>query len=249
MSTVVELEVEGQQLVNDIQDLSIQDQTNLKSISEERHEVDCENNHHGVCAICLNKIVLQETGLVKGCEHAYCVTCILRWATYKKEPTCPQCKHPFDFLYVHRSLDGSIQDYMFEESVCLLLRASWFKPLIVEEKQEVNDDMDYLYAYAYEDEEELEDFYFTSSPSLRIGNRRWGDNGYVRAGRQEARPAHRPPNSQDLGAGSSRQAKKKEAAGPKETVGRRAKRALKREAADKVAAEKHQQHLVRMGRT
>ncbi|KAK4339121.1 hypothetical protein RND71_040583 [Anisodus tanguticus] len=177
------------------------------------------------------------------------VTCILRWATYKKEPTCPQCKHPFDFLYVHRSLDGSIQDYMFEESVCLLLRASWFKPLIVEEKQEVNDDMDYLYAYAYEDEEELEDFYFTSSPSLRIGNRRWGDNGYVRAGRQEARPAHRPPNSQDLGAGSSRQAKKKEAAGPKETVGRRAKRALKREAADKVAAEKHQQHLVRMGRT
>lgn len=27
--------------------------------------------HYGVCAICLNKIVLQETALVKGCEHAY----------------------------------------------------------------------------------------------------------------------------------------------------------------------------------
>ena len=26
---------------------------------------------HGVCAICLNQIVLQETALVKGCEHAY----------------------------------------------------------------------------------------------------------------------------------------------------------------------------------
>lgn len=25
----------------------------------------------GVCAICLEKIVLQETALVKGCEHAY----------------------------------------------------------------------------------------------------------------------------------------------------------------------------------
>lgn len=29
------------------------------------------NNHHGLCAICLNEIVLQETALVKGCEHAY----------------------------------------------------------------------------------------------------------------------------------------------------------------------------------
>ncbi|XP_055818826.1 uncharacterized protein LOC129887671 isoform X2 [Solanum dulcamara] len=210
MSTVVELEIEDHQLVKNIQDLSIQEQTKMKSNSEERRQVDCVNNHHGVCAICLNKIVLQETALVKGCEHAYC-----------------------------------IQDYMFEESVCLLLRASWFKPLIVEEKQEVDDDMDYH--YAYEDDEELEDFHFTSSPRLHIGNRRWGDNGYVRAGRQEARPAHRP-NSQDSGAGSSRQTKKKETAVPKETVGRRAKRALKREAADKAAAEKHQQHLLRLGR-
>lgn len=246
MSTVVELEIEDQKIVNNIQDLSIQEQTKMKSISEERHQVDCENNHHGVCAICLNKIVLQETALVKGCEHAYCMTCILRWATYKKEPTCPQCKHPFEFLHIHRALDGSIQDYMFEESVCLLLRASWFKPLNVEEKQEVDDDMDHFYAYE-DDDEELEDFHFTSSPSLRIGNRRWGDNGYVRAGRQEARPAHRP-NSQDSGAGPSRQTKKKEAAVPKATVARRAKRALKREAADKAAAEKHQQHLLRLGR-
>jgi hypothetical protein len=28
-------------------------------------------NHGGICAICLDKIVLQETALVKGCEHAY----------------------------------------------------------------------------------------------------------------------------------------------------------------------------------
>lgn len=26
---------------------------------------------HGVCAICLEKIPLEETALVKGCEHAY----------------------------------------------------------------------------------------------------------------------------------------------------------------------------------
>ena len=28
-------------------------------------------SHGGICAICLDKIVLQETALVKGCEHAY----------------------------------------------------------------------------------------------------------------------------------------------------------------------------------
>lgn len=144
------------------------------------------------------------------------------------------------------SLD-SIHDYMFEESVCLLLRASWFKPLIVDEKYDVDDEMEYF--YSYEDDEDLDEVYFGSSSSLRIGNRRWGDNGYVRAGRQEARPVHRP-NVQDPAAGPSRQPKKKEAAGAKESVavGRRAKRALKREAADKEAAAKHQQHLVRLGR-
>ncbi|XP_009624918.1 uncharacterized protein [Nicotiana tomentosiformis] len=246
MATVVEFEC--QQLVNELQDLSIEPQKKMKSTAEETHRVGCENNHHGICAICLNKIMLEETALVKGCEHAYCVTCILRWATYKKEPTCPQCKHPFDFIYIHRALDGSLRDYMFEESVCLLLRASWFKPLIVEERAEVNDDMDDLYMYDYEEEEDLaEDYFVSSSSRLRIGNRRWGDNGYVSAGRQEARPVYRP-NSQESSAGPSREPKKKEDAVPKELVGRRAKRALKREAADKAAAEKHQQRLVRMGR-
>lgn len=37
---------------------------------EENHPVGF-GNHGGVCAICLDKIVLQETALVKGCEHAY----------------------------------------------------------------------------------------------------------------------------------------------------------------------------------
>jgi len=34
------------------------------------------------------------------------VTCILHWATYSQKVTCPQCKHPFEFLTVHRTLDG-----------------------------------------------------------------------------------------------------------------------------------------------
>ncbi|KAL6516351.1 hypothetical protein OROGR_019656 [Orobanche gracilis] len=124
-----------------------------------------------------------------------------------------------------------IHDYMFEESLCLLLRASWYKPLVEVEKEELDKIEDYCY---YDNEEEdLAESYFCSSSSPRIGNRRWGDNGYVRAGRQEARPTYRLCG-QDSDAGSSRQPKKETLS--KEVVGRRAKRASKREAADKAAA-------------
>ncbi|XP_007015289.2 PREDICTED: uncharacterized protein LOC18589991 isoform X1 [Theobroma cacao] len=240
MTSVIKIDAE--QIVNALPNLSLQDQKEMKNKGAVGEE-GCEN-HSGICAICLDKIVLQETALVKGCEHAYCVTCILRWATYSKMPTCPQCKHPFEFLNVHRSLDGRINDYMFEESVCLLLRAAWFEPLIVEDREEVYDDLEDYYPYEDEDDDQ-DEAYYASSPSLRIGNRRWGDNGYVRSGRQEARPVQRS-NFQDSGAGSSREPKKKEVA--KSTMGRRAKRALKREAADKAAAAKHQEHLMRLGR-
>ncbi|XP_010938563.1 uncharacterized protein [Elaeis guineensis] len=210
----------------------------------------------GVCAICLEKIVLQEMALVKGCEHAYCVTCILRWAAYKQKPSCPQCKHPFESLNVHRSLDGCIHDYMFEESVCLLLRAAWFVPLTVEAQEEASEELeDYTQYYNDQDyadddndddgDELDESYYISSSSSIRIGNRRWGDNGYVRAGRKEARPVGQR-SFDDSGAGPSQCPKKKESS--KVVTGRRAKRALKREAADKAAAAKHQQHLQRLGR-
>eukprot|EP00246_Nothoceros_aenigmaticus_P003091 TRINITY_DN1401_c0_g1_i3.p2 TRINITY_DN1401_c0_g1~~TRINITY_DN1401_c0_g1_i3.p2 ORF type:complete len:148 (+),score=21.10 TRINITY_DN1401_c0_g1_i3:567-1010(+) len=59
-----------------------------------------------VCAICREKIAVEETAQIKGCEHSYCVTCILRWASYKPEPWCPQCRLPFTFVYVYKSIDG-----------------------------------------------------------------------------------------------------------------------------------------------
>ncbi|KAI7998548.1 Protein TONNEAU 1a [Camellia lanceoleosa] len=56
--------------------------TNDQSIQEqgrgEGKQVACEN-HHGICAICLNNIVLQETTLVKRCEHAYCWELFSHW--------------------------------------------------------------------------------------------------------------------------------------------------------------------------
>ncbi|KAL9367668.1 hypothetical protein Peur_038867 [Populus x canadensis] len=238
----------------------------------ESSERACEN-HGGICAVCLDKIVLQETALVKELHNDYyrceklndppiyvmddfssrlrssvkVVTCILRWSTYTKNPTCPQCKHPFEFLNIHRSLDGSIQDYMFEESVCLLLRASWFMTLTVEDHEDVYEDPEDYYPYEFEDEDDddLDEVYLSSSSNLRIGNRRWGDNGYVRAGHQEARPVYQA-DFKDSGACTSREPMKKGAA--KDRTGRRAKRTLKREAADKAAASKHQQHLARLGR-
>jgi len=137
---------------------------------------------------------------------------------------------------------------MFEESVCLLLRASWFMTLTVEDHEDVYEDPEDYYPYEFEDEDEddddLDEVYLSSSSNLRIGNRRWGDNGYVRAGHQEARPVYQA-DFKDSGACTSREPKKKEAA--KDRTGRRAKRILKREAADKAAASKHQQHLARLG--
>lgn len=266
-----------QHFAHDLDNLFIADQRKLKGVEEEREKEGQDQTsaitiHDGVCVICLDNIQLQETALVKGCEHAYCVTCILQWATYHEHPKCPQCKQPFESLSVHRALDGSLHDYLFEESVCWLVRATWFTPLGVESPGDFYDDLDdifyyqYQYQYEYEDEnydeEDLDDDYFHNSSNPRIGNRRWGDNGYIRADRQEARPIHKP-NANDSGIGSSRQRKHKEVEMEidassshepkkkevgKDLIGRRAKRALKREAADKAAAAKHQQHLVRLGR-
>ncbi|KAL8140163.1 hypothetical protein V2J09_006184 [Rumex salicifolius] len=251
MSTVTDFDL----LASDVDNFTVQEQGKMKGVMERDKGCLANPCHHGICAICLEKIVLQETALLKGCEHAYCVMCILRWASYNEHPKCPQCKNPFESLHVHRSLDGSLQDYMFEESVCLLLRATWFKPLVVVHQDEPYDEFADVYQYVYEEEyvdvaeydDDLEDAYFNNSASLRIGNRRWGDNGFVRSGRREARPVHRSSIHDTAGAGAG-VGSSSEPNNNKKEAGRRAKRALKREAADKAAAAKHQQLLVRMGR-
>ncbi|KAK2641086.1 hypothetical protein Ddye_022849 [Dipteronia dyeriana] len=61
--------IDGDQLVNDLTNLSIPDKWDMQSKAD-THEMGF-GSHGGVCAICLDKIVLQETALVKGCEHAY----------------------------------------------------------------------------------------------------------------------------------------------------------------------------------
>ncbi|XP_010454216.1 PREDICTED: uncharacterized protein LOC104736009 isoform X2 [Camelina sativa] len=256
MSSVATEIVSEQQVIDGIQELALKDQDNRK-IQEVMIQEPSFGNHGGCCAICLSEIPLQETAMIKGCEHTYCVTCILRWASCKESPTCPQCKNPFDFLSVHRALDGSIEDFLFEESVCLLLRASWFVPLDVMEQTSYSygyhDDFDIPCDYEDEDDD-LDEFYLHGA-SLRIGNRRWGGNGFVRSGRQEARPVQRysgSSSSSSSSSGSSSSEPKEKQVKTASTTGRRAKRAMKREAANKAAevtaAAKHEAHLVRLGR-
>lgn len=241
----VDIAAAAEDLSNDLRRVGVGDQDQMRSPGDIWDlEFDSEE---GVCAICLDEISLQDTALVKGCEHAYCVTCILEWASYSKNPTCPQCKHPFEFINLHRSLDGSLHDYMFEESVCLLLRATWFvDSLALKDAEEVH----YEVGDSYEDENnDLDDDYYSFSPSLRIGNRRWGDNGFVRGGRQEAMPVQQS-NIRNSGPSTSRGQNNEVS---KSVTGRRAKRALKREAANKggeeVGSNKNQLHLARLGRS
>ncbi|KAG2334226.1 hypothetical protein Bca52824_005406 [Brassica carinata] len=228
MSSSIQIVVETQ-----VEALSLKDQDE-KKIEVVSNELSF-GNHGGCCAICLDTIPLQETAMVKGCEHAYCV-----------------------------------EDFMFEESVCLLLRASWFLPLEAVDRVSYNgNDNNYDFdippeyippEYEEEDEDDLEEFYLHGS-NLRLGNRRWGDNGFVRSGRQEARPAqaqhkhHRggqASGSESGSSSSSREAKEKKEKSSGAATGRRAKRAMKREAANKaaevVAAAKHEALLVRLGR-
>ena len=65
------------------------------------------------------------------------------------------------------------------------------------------------YQYEEEDaEEDMDEACYGGSSSFCINNCRWGDNSYVMAGRQKARPVHRS-NFQDSAASSSREPEKK----------------------------------------
>ncbi|GBG58731.1 hypothetical protein CBR_g131 [Chara braunii] len=192
-----------------------------------------------VCSICLEEIRLEEVAQIKGCEHVYCAQCILRWATYKDDPWCPQCRNHFHSLYTFRDLRGSLRDSMVEESVCLLLRAKWFKHEVVRQEAEETDLREFQYSYQDEVLEDdgygYDDYYV---PAVRLGNRRWGGTGYVRSGRKEARVVNSTSSPGADGAASSSGGTGKGKGKGGEPLGRRAKRQQKREAMDKAAAEK-----------
>ena len=56
----------------------------LQSQMQRKKEIEEKGfeNHGGICAVCLNQIVLEETALVKGCEHAYWFVQSIPLSTY-----------------------------------------------------------------------------------------------------------------------------------------------------------------------
>ena len=177
-----------------------------------------------------------------GCDHVYCVACILAWAvarTGDADPArphppapCPQCKAPFTALITHRSLDGTLSDLPSREAVCLLARARWFAgphaasvaaaaahaaarpgppspPLSPRwtrgqagggggsparpppRRLWGADDAAGSDGDAPPSDSDDDAFYFSPAAGrarVILGNRRWGEHGYVAAGRLRARP-------------------------------------------------------------
>lgn len=190
--------------------------------------LDAENSYGPddmTCAICLEQIQLSNTAYVKGCEHAYCAKCILQWAELRDNCSCPQCKKPFSRLLTYRTLDGTMSDFPVEESVCLLKRATWIQDQMktaekgkavassdsfyaAEASDPVTDWQDYSNFYdEYDDDDEVEDYYFSSAAGrarIVLGNRRWGENGYVASGRQQGRPVQRVTTKAGQGGSSAK---------------------------------------------
>mmetsp|Transcript_20717 Transcript_20717/g.36967 ORF Transcript_20717/g.36967 Transcript_20717/m.36967 type:complete len:292 (-) Transcript_20717:299-1174(-) len=173
------------------------------------HSVESLMDEDMQCAICLDTVPLAESAMIKGCDHLYCVGCILKWSLIKEDKvTCPKCKSSFHSVYTYRSLDGTLNDFPQEESVVLLQRAVWFEESLGNFKgkgvapEPEFDIQDWLEEECFDEEEEIDDHYFMSSYGRRsrvaIGNRRWGSNGYIQAGRMAARPVEqvRPSKAQ-----------------------------------------------------
>lgn len=194
--------------------------------SEEEVTVDCERPKASlaeeledlVCAICLDHVQPEDSAFIKDCQHMYCVGCILKWSLVKDDDvSCPKCKAKFSFLYTYRSLDGTLHEFPQEESVCLLKRASWFedafgnfkgKALATSEEPDIPEE--WYDEYFEEEDDDDYDEYMASSGlvghrnRVMLGNRRWGSNGYIQAGRMQARPVHTPRPSK----GEARAARK-----------------------------------------
>ncbi|KAF9591632.1 hypothetical protein IFM89_005213 [Coptis chinensis] len=99
-----------------------------------------------------------------------------------------------------------IHDYMFEESVCLLLRATWFTPLTVEAHEEANEEFEDVYPYYEDDIDDLDEVFYNRSSSVRRWQSLAGEiMAMLGGGRIEARPISR---FQDPDAGPSRGPKK-----------------------------------------
>ena len=164
-----------------------------------------------LCAICHGSIKPQEAALVRGCDHPFCVGCILNWALQR--PKCPLCNTTFTHLWTYRMLDGTYNDFLVENHVELLTQTTWFKKQVStdfsqravgagEDDDDYHEQLQYMYGGGLEDEDVRA--YFDEMEDGLVGrrggggrrafaNRPWGSGGVVSAGRCQARARPQAP--------------------------------------------------------
>uniref|UniRef100_A0A803YM53 RING-type domain-containing protein n=1 Tax=Meleagris gallopavo TaxID=9103 RepID=A0A803YM53_MELGA len=81
----------------------IQDTEGQKHEGMEEMEESCSCStllHDGdTCPICLNCLLEQEIGFPENCSHAFCMTCILKWAEVRlRSKVCVVCVCCFSFI-------------------------------------------------------------------------------------------------------------------------------------------------------
>ena len=158
-----------------------------------------------MCAICHGNIQPMQAAMVSGCEHPFCAGCILNWALQKAR--CPLCNIGFTHVWAYREVDGSYNDYLVESAVALLHCAQWFKrevesrpgggsaahaqPGDADDADEYHEMLQYRFGGSAEAEYD-EDYYYGLQDRLQgsgraVGNRRWGEGGFVQGGRRAAK--------------------------------------------------------------
>lgn len=187
------------------------------------------------------------------------VSCIVHWASTRSEAArCPTCKNSFTLISLNKNLDGSLSQSPVEETVAMVSRSSWFKEWLAARErfksgavgtaqnagprsayslmqEEWAEDELYSYFEQEFDEDDAEDYYVGRSTGRRhaFGNRPFGSNGYMRAGRRLAAvPRH--PNNKTPGAmcSSSASCSSGQSTQKSAVKGRRAQRKAKRASAD-----------------
>ncbi|XP_016044327.1 protein SCAF11 isoform X2 [Erinaceus europaeus] len=59
------------------------------------------------CPICLNCLLEKEVGFPESCNHAFCMTCILKWA--ETLASCPIDRKPFQAVFKFSALEGCVK--------------------------------------------------------------------------------------------------------------------------------------------
>lgn len=160
-------------------------------------------------------------------------------------------------ISLNKHLDGSLSESPVKETVAMVARSSWFRAWLADREQYKGSPSctsqhtgpsstyallqeewaeDELYSYFEQefDEDDVEDYYVGRSTGRRhaFGNRPFGPNGYVRAGRKLAAVPKRPNSKVPSGACGSGSSCSNSQSTHKGRTGRRAQRKAHRATSD-----------------